>query len=177
MTHDARRIAVSAGVCGAAAVFTVAMVAGAVAWSGRGEDVRRALHFSFAGTPRSPSEVMEVAFHNGRLAAGALGLAVIAPRLGPRMRRAAHLLLAAVLGLNAGAVGVAVGAYGTRVLAAIAPHLPLELGGLCLAGGSCVQALREPLGLRTLATVAVGCTLSLIAAAALETFVSGRWLP
>lgn len=175
MTRDARGIASWAGACGAIAILMAATAAAAVAWSGHGQEVRRILRFDFAGVRRSPSEVVEVALHNGRLAAGALVLALVVPRLGPRTRRAATVLLAALLAINAAAIGVAVGAYGLRLLAAIAPHLPLELGGLSLAGGSCMQALREPLRPRTVAIVAGGCAASITAAAALETYLSARW--
>lgn len=175
MTAEAQGILRSAGICAAAATLTAAIVAAAVAWSGRREDVRQSLHFSFAGVGRSPAEVVDVALHNGRFAAGAIVLALIAPRLESLTRRAATVLLAVLLSANAAAVGIAVGAYGLRLLTAIAPHLPLELGGLCLAGGSSLQALREPLRWRTVATVAAGSAASLIAAATLETYVSARW--
>ena len=79
-------------------------------------------------------------------------------------------MLTSLLAINAGLVGVALGAYGHRLAAAIALHLPLEFAALSLAGGAYMQASKQPLGRRALARVAALCTLLLAAAATLETY-------
>ena len=75
-----------------------------------------------------------------------------------------------MLAVNAGLLGVALGAYGSRVAAAIALHLPLEFAALSLAGGAYMQASKQPLGTRALACIAALCALLLSAAATLETY-------
>ena len=81
-------------------------------------------------------------------------------------------LLVALLVLNAGRVGLAIGAYGTRAIRATAAHLPLELAAMSLAGGAYMQACRQPLTARALAVVAAASALLLVAAATLETYAS-----
>jgi hypothetical protein len=78
-------------------------------------------------------------------------------------------LLAIVLAANAGLVGVALGAYGARLAA---PHLPVELAALTLAGAAYMHASRQALGMVTIAVVAATCALLLVIAATLETYVA-----
>ena len=101
-------IARAAVACAVAFVGVVAIVALAVAAAGASDDARRALRFGFAGVERSPSAVVGVALNNARFAAGALVCAGAFPRLGARARTLVDGLLAALLVLNAVAVGVAI---------------------------------------------------------------------
>jgi hypothetical protein len=163
--------AAAAAVCAAAAVLVIAVAAGAVALSGQGDDARRALRLGFGGVERTPGEALRLAIHNARFAAGTLLCAIAAPRLPTRTRQCVDLMLMSLLAVNAGIVGVALGAYGQRVAAAIALHLPLEFAALSLAGGAYMQASQQPLGARALACIAALCALLLSAAATLETYV------
>ena len=164
-------IAAGAAVCAAAAVLVIAAAAAAVALSGLGDDARRALRFGFGGVERTPGEALRLAIHNARFAAGTLLCAIAAPRLARPARLLVDLMLTSLLAINAGLVGVALGAYGQRLAAAIALHLPLEFAALSLAGGAYMQASKQPLGTRALARVAALCALLLAAAATLETYL------
>jgi hypothetical protein len=161
-----------AAVCATAAVFVMTATALVVLATDLGDDARRALRFGFAGVDRSVAEAARIAIHNARFAGGALLCAALAPRLPRSTRVLVDLLLATVLALNAGAVGVAFGAHGWRALSATAPHLPLEFGGLSLAGGAYLRACRQPLSPRAMTAVAGLSGLLLAAAAVLETYVS-----
>jgi hypothetical protein len=165
-------IAAGALVCAGAAVLVLAAAAVAVALTGLGDDARRALRFGFGGVERTPGEALRLAIHNARFAAGTLLCAIAAPRLAARVRLLVDLMLASLLAFNAGLVGVALGAYGLRVAAATALHLPLEFTALSLAGGAYMSTSKQPLGARALAYVAAVCALLLAGAATLETYVS-----
>jgi hypothetical protein len=170
-------IAVRAAACAAAAALVAALSATVIAVSGLADDVRRTLRFGFGGLDRTPAEVLGIAAHNARFAAGPLLCAMIAPRL-PRCARAiVGLMLGSVLALNAVAVGVALGAYGPRVAAAIALHLPVEFAALAVAGGAYLSTSRRPLGPVELVYVAVLCVLLLVVAAALETYLPLGGIP
>jgi hypothetical protein len=162
-------IAISSATCVAAAVCVAGVAAIATALAGSGDDTRALLAFDFSGVRHSPSEVVAIAVHNGRFAAGTLTCAVLAPRVPRRVRLGMTALLTALLVSNAGAVGIAIGAYGTRVLR---PHMALELGALSLAGGAYVQAARRPLSVTGVLVVAASSALLLRAAATLETYAS-----
>jgi len=163
-------IAADAAVCAAAAVLVIAAAATMVALTGLEDAARRALRFDFAGVQRTPGEALQIVIHNARFAAGTLLVAIAAPRLAGPARLVVDLMLTSLLAVNAGLVGVALGAYGGRVAAAIALHLPLEFTALSLAGGAYLQASKQPLGTRALACVAALCTLLLACAATLETY-------
>ena len=163
-------IAAGAFVCAAAAVLVLAATAAAVALSGLADDARRALRFGFEGAQRTPDEALRLAIHNARFAAGTLLCAIVAPRLPTRARLLVHLMLTSLLAINAGLVGVALGAYGERVAAAIALHLPLEFAALSLAGGAYMSTSKQPLAPRALARIAALCALLLACAATLETY-------
>jgi len=165
-------IAAGAVACAAAAVLVIAVAAGAVALSGQGEDARRALGFGFGGVERTPGEALRLAIHNARIAAGTLLCAIAAPRLARPARLLVDLMLTSLLAINAGLVGVALGAYGQRLAPAIALHLPLEFAALSLAGGAYMSTSKQPLGTRALACVTALCALLLACAAVLETYVS-----
>jgi hypothetical protein len=168
----ATRVAIATAWCFLAALGIVAFAAVVVAATGVSDDARRALRFGFGGVDRSPVEAARIALHNLKYAAGALTCAALVPRLGPRTRALVDALLAALLVFNAGAVGVAIGAYGGRVITAIAPHLPLEFAGLGLAGGAYVQARRQVISAPALAAIAAVCAALVGVAATLETYVS-----
>lgn len=168
----ARELAAGAVVCAAAATLLMLAVAAAVGLSGQTAAARRALGFDFGGLPRTGSEALTIAAHNGRFAAAVLLAALAAPRFGRALRPLLHAVLIGLLALNAGAIGVALGAYGRRAARALLPHLPLEFAAFSLAGGAYLAALRAPLTLRALATVAATSAALLAAAAAVETFLS-----
>ena len=168
----ATRVATAATWCFLAAVSIVAFAAVVVAATGESDDARRALRFGFGGVDRSPAEAARIALHNLKYVAGTLTCAALIPRVGPIVRTLVDALLATLLICNAGAVGVATGAYGMRVMSAIAPHLPLEFAGLGLAGGAYMQARRQVISPRALAAIAGACAALLGVAATLETYVS-----
>ena len=167
-------IAAGAAVCAAATVVVIAAATAVVALSGLGDDARRALRFGFGGVESTPGEALRLVLHNARLAAGTLLCAIATPQLPARARLLVDLILTSLLAINAGLVGVALGAYGERLAAAIALHLPLEVAAFALAGGAYMSTSKQPLGPRALASVAVICALLLAAAATLETYVSVR---
>jgi putative Mn2+ efflux pump MntP len=88
-----------------------------------------------------------------------------------RLRRPLDVTLALVLLLNTTAVGIALGAYGSRLLASVALHGPLELAAFSLAGGAYLAARAGELGAGRLA-IAAGLAVVLVAAGAVaETYV------
>jgi hypothetical protein len=169
-------LAVAAGLAGA----TLA-VAGVVR-IGWAADVRRALAFPFAGLPAHPGTAAAIFANNARLLAAVFAAVLIAqsPWLGGRDARRGPVgagLLAAVdtvlvlaVALNTILVGAAVGAYGTRMIAAVLPHGPLELFAFAVALALHLRARRGPLGARRILTTAAGCLAVLALAAMLETY-------
>src|SRR4051794_25337527 len=138
MTARARSepgIAAGAARCLVSALGMAACAATAIRLGRLAGDARQALGFDFAGVARSPAQVAQLALTNARIAAGTLVCALIAPRTGRRLRGATLALLTAVLVTSAAAVGVTIGAYATRAIRALAPHLVVEFAGLSLAGG------------------------------------------
>ena len=168
-----RAMAAAAVCCAASASAVAAAAAVAVAAAGLGDDARAQLQFDFSGIRRTPATVVEIALHNLRLVAGVLLCAALVPSLGRRARHVVSALLATVLTLNAAAVGIAIAAYGDRLLAATRLHLPLELAGLALAGGAYLHALRQPMRPLALALVGASCLVLLAGAAAVETYLTG----
>lgn len=158
--------------CLAAATIVAAGAAAAVWFGGLADETRRALRFGFGGLERSPGEAASIALYNARVAGGTLLCAFVAPRVSLRARRAIFLLLCTVLVCCASAIGVAIGAYGTRLVRAVAVHGPVEFSAFALAGGAYMQACKQALTGRELAAVTAGTGLLLIVAAALETYVS-----
>jgi hypothetical protein len=166
-----RDIAARAAACAAAAALVAAVSAAVIAVSGLADDVRRTLRFGFGGLERTPAEVLRIAAHNARFAAGTLVCAALAPRLPRRTRAIVALMLATVLAFNAAAVGIALGAYGGRGAAAIALHLPVEFAALSVAGGAYLSTSRRALSPAELLYVAVLCLLLLVVAATLEAYL------
>ena len=165
---DAHDLAASALICATAAMLVAACAAAAVAVAGVADDVRRAMRFDFAGVEQTPAVALAIASQNARLVAAALVCAAIVPRLPRPARLVADVVLAVVLVANASLVGVALGAYGARLAA---PHLPVELAALSLAGAAYMHASRHSVGMVALALVAATCALLLVIAAALESYV------
>jgi hypothetical protein len=168
-TADLLRHAV---ICAGVATLITATTALAVPLTGQAGDVRRALGFAFGGLPHTPAEAGCILLHNARFAAGTLLCAAIRPALRPRTQQAVDLLLAALLVLNAAAIGVALGAYGSRAFTAIAPHGLPEFASLSLAAGAYIQARTQAIEAALLAAIAALCTLLLAVAAAFETYVA-----
>lgn len=167
-----RAIALSAARCATAAAGAIALVAGAVALSGSTVRARGLLGLRFDAVSRSPLAAADIALHNAAIAGAVLACAAVAPHVTAHARRGLGTLLAALLVLNAGLVGLAIGAYGGPAVRATAAHVPLELAAMSLAAGAYMQACRRRLAARALANVAAATVLLLAAAALLETYAS-----
>ena len=163
-------ITTAAARCAVAAAGAIAVAALGVTLSGLADETRAVLDFGFDGVDRSPAEAAAIALHNAKIAAGVLVCAALAPRLAQHIRCSVGLILAIVLTLNAAAIGLAIGAYGTRALRALAPHAPLELTALSLTGGAYMHARKQRVSPLVLASVGCTSALLLIVAAALETY-------
>jgi Stage II sporulation protein M len=165
-------IATGAALCATAITAIVAAAAFFVASAGLSDEARHALGFGFGGVDHTTAEAAWIATHNAKYAAGTLACALLVPWLPRWARLLSDYVLAAMLALNAGTIGVAFGAYRWRAIAATAPHLPVELAGLSLAGGAYLHARRQPLSARALIATTAGCASLLAAAAVIETYVS-----
>ena len=160
--HTGGVMAATVALTGAVALLIRAFGAGAAA--------RDLLAFRFDPPGRRPGEALEAAATNLRFVAAAL-LAAWAVTSRPRLRLPFDITLTLVLAINARAVGVALGAYGTPALRALAAHWPLELAAFALAGGAYLSARTGRLAGRSLIPVAV-LALALVAlGAVLETYV------
>jgi hypothetical protein len=168
---SAGQIALAAGVCAAVAGGLLIAVCFEVTLLGLSDVARGTLRFGFAGVDQSPSEVLRLALYNIRFPAGILLCAAIVPQLSPRVRLVTSLLVTSVFVVNATVTGVALGAYGPRMAAALAPHLPVEAAALSLAGGTYIVALVRPACPRTLAWAGAVCALLVVSAAWIETYV------
>ncbi|MBJ7329169.1 MAG: hypothetical protein JHC95_04675 [Solirubrobacteraceae bacterium] len=166
-----RGLTVDAGLVCAAALGSIVTTALVVTALGLGPEARRTLALEFAGLPRTRSEAICIATHNGAIAAAPLLAAAAVAHVGPRGRRAIVVALWTLLVVNSVAVGIVVGAYGRRALTALAPHGPLELLAFSVAGGACMQACRQRVGIAALVGVATFTMLTLAAAAVLEVYV------
>lgn len=167
-------IATAALVCALGAACITAATAALVAATGLSDDARAMLRFRFGGVDHTRAEAARIAIHNARFAGGSLVCALVIRWLPRWTRIATDCLLATMLALNAGTVGIAFGAYRWRAVAATAPHLLVEFAGLSLAGGAYVHARKQPLPARSLIATAGGCALLLAVAASIETYVSMR---
>lgn len=157
--------------CAAAMTALTALVAAAVSIAGLPDDARELLGFGFGGLPGGASAGIEIAIHNAQLAAVALLAALLAPRAAA-LALLLDVLLGALLVLNAAFLGIAFGAYGSRLLAAVWPHLPFELAAFSLAGGGYLAARTRRLTGRALAAVSALVTLLLLAAGLVEATIS-----
>lgn len=132
--------------------------------------VRYRLGFTFDPPARRPSEAVEIAATNLRLVA-ALLLAAFVVRGLPELRRPLDATLVAVLALNTAALGLALGAYGSRLVNAVALHAPLELAALALSVGGYLTARAGDLTVAPFAAVTVVAVTLVAAGAVVETYV------
>jgi hypothetical protein len=140
-------------------------------------EVRRQLSFAFAGVPATPEAALSIFAANARLLA--VVFAAIALTQVKWSEHAATLLLAVTdtvlvldVALNTIVVGAALGAYGSRMLAAMMPHGPLEVAIFAFALALYVRARHTPLPARHIAMVTAACVSGLALAATLETFAA-----
>jgi hypothetical protein len=155
------------------ALATLALIASIgvlVRTLGAGDEARELLGFRFDRPGRHPRDAIGVAATNLRLVAAAL-VAAWSLRICPRLRPPLDITLAAVLALNTVPAGVALGAYGSRLLGALALHGPVELAAFALAGGAYLAARAGEPGAVRLALAAGGAVVLVAAGAALETYV------
>lgn len=161
----------SACTCAAVATALALVASVAVVASGSRGRVRNGLDLRFAEPVRDASQAIDIAVQNGRLAAAGLLAAAVVSRI-PATRPVLDLVLGAVLALNASLFGLALGAYGLRLLAAVALHLPFELCAFSLAGGSYLQARRAARPGASLPALAGVCVLLLAVAALAESYLT-----
>jgi hypothetical protein len=165
--------AILTAACGAIALTVhLALAAAAREW----------LAFPFTGIPARPAIAASIFLHNLRALAAVWGLLLIAQsalwkadvpgRASLILRRAGELLLAAAVAANLVVVGAGLGAYGTRMLRAILPHGPFELGAYSLAFAFYLQGRRRSLPLRLAFGVGAFSVVALALAAVLETYVN-----
>lgn len=151
----------------AALLGVTGVTAAAIRVAGLEEDARGFLRFTFTGTDAS---ALQLAMHNARIAAASLVAAVAMPQL-KRSRVVVDVVVGVVLVGNAVAVGVALGAYGSRAATALALHAPLELAALSLGGGALITAHRRRLPAAVLIRVATACIALLITGGVIEASV------
>jgi len=164
------------GVAGLLAISLVAVVVDA-ALAGT---VRAWLDYPFSGIPGHASVAAEIFAHNLRALAGVLGALIVAQagwrrpggpsRTQQIIQRLAELVIAGAVAANIIMIGASVGAYGQRMIVAMLPHGPVELGGDVLALALYWQGRRRHLALPDIAAVAAISIGLLAVAAALETF-------
>jgi hypothetical protein len=125
--------------CVALALLAIMLGAAAVIATlpGLAAGARDALDFAFSPTPRSARDVLHIATANARVLAVPLFAALIpARRLG---RTLVDTVALAALIPSALTIGIALGAYGPRLLPWL-PHLPIELAAMATAGGAYLRA-------------------------------------
>src|SRR5947209_7232998 len=116
---------------------------------------RRWLAYPFTGIPARPGEAVAIFLHNVRALAAVGGLLLIAQSphwaenadAGPlhrATRRGGEALLAAGVSANILVVGASLGAYGSRMIRAVLPHGPVELGAYALALALYIQGRDKP---------------------------------
>jgi hypothetical protein len=161
----------------AAGMAAAALAVAAVVHLALAVEVRRRFGFGFAGVPATADSALAILVANARLLA--VVFAAIALTQIPCNERVASLLLPATdailvleVALNTIVVGAALGAYGTRMLAAVLPHGPIELAAFSLALALYVHARRARLPRRHIAAVGTACVSGLALAATLETFAA-----
>jgi hypothetical protein len=176
-----RRILVVAGLIAATLIAAVALIA-AVTRVAFAAQARGWLGYRFPGVPARPDTAVIIFTHNVIALSGVLGLLLIAQLAahtadGPgRVQRAVQaggdLILAAAVAANTLVVGVAIGAYGTRMVGAVLPHGPVELAADTLAIALYLHGRRQTLPARQIAATITSCVALLAVAAVLETFVT-----
>lgn len=156
----------------AAALGIAAAVALLVQGLGLAAAVRHALGFTFSGVPRTHSAAIDIAAHNGAIAAAPLLAARAHLRMGRWGRHGTAAVLALVGVANAAAIGIALGAYGTRALRSLMPHGPLELAAFSIAGGAYMQACRRELEIRMWRGAVYATALLVVVAGIAEVFMT-----
>lgn len=146
-----------------------ALAAGVVALApGLAGEVRAALPLPEpAGAPAVDG--VAVAVTNGRLALCLLVAAAVAGRI-PDSHMVFDLVVGLLVAVNAGAVGVALGAHGLALLPWLA-HLPLEAAGFAVALAAYLAGRRAPLAWSSLGRLAVASGVLLAAGALVEAVV------
>jgi hypothetical protein len=109
---------------------------------------------------------VDVLTTNGRLV-GAISLAALAVALVPAWRVVLDVVVAALLGANALAIGAALGATGPHVAGWLA-HLPVEWAALAVAAALYLEARRRPTDRRSLGTWALGALGLVVLSAGIE---------
>lgn len=182
---DARTVGLTrAAAATALGVLVVIALAAAVTALAFAEPARQALDFGFGGVPRRLDEALAIFASNARLM-GAVAAAVTivqAPRWdrpdrplgvgGRRLRLAVDLALGAAVTANAIVIGMAVGAYGWRMVEAMLPHGPPELAAFALALAVYLRARGELLRVRTVIVPAAAALALLALAALVETYAA-----
>jgi hypothetical protein len=176
-----RGIVAHAALIAATLIAAVALIAAVtrVAFAGQ---ARGWLGYRFPGVPARPDIAGLIFEHNLLALLGVLGvllIAQIAARAsdgpGP-VTRAVHvcaeLSLAAGIAANTLLVGVAIGAYGLRMVRAVLPHGPIELAADALAIALYLHGRRRALPARQIARTIAASVALLALAAVLETFVT-----
>jgi hypothetical protein len=144
---------------------------------------RRWLAYPFTGIPARPGETGAIFMHNVRALAAVAGLLLVvqSPHWagnadgGPvhrAIRRGGEALLAAGVSANVIVVGASLGAYGSRMMRAVLPHGPAELGAYALALALYIQGRGKPLPVSHALAIAAMSISLLALAALLETFVN-----
>lgn len=152
------------------AVALMAATALLVAAADAGDRARELMGLRFAAPSGRAADALQAATTNLRLTASAV-IAAWAVRGRPQLRGPLDVTLAVVGALNAATMGVALGAYGHRLLGSIALHAPLELAAFAVAGGAYLARRDDGLPAGALATAAAA-TVGLIAVGAvLEIYV------
>ena len=165
----------------AAALTAAALLIAVVVRLALAGAARRWLGYRFPGVPAHLSTAVWILGHNARAVAGVLGLLLVA-QLAARspeparaqlvLRSAGEAVLAGAIAANVLVIGAAIGGYGTRMLAAVLPHAPVELSAYSLALALYLTGSRRALPGVHMAVVACVCVALLALAAALETWVS-----
>ena len=168
-----RAIATAAACCATSAAAVAAAAAMAVAAAGLADDARAQLQFDFTGIQRTPAAVVEIALHNLRLAAGVLLCAALVPSLGrhaaTRCPRCSRPCSCSTRRRSASQSRPTAAGCSRRRGCTCRSSSP----ALALAGGTYLQALRQPLRPLALALVGASCLALLLGAAAVETYLSG----
>ena len=180
---DPRSITRVAAIAGAVPALIAAVVATTVA-----AQARRWLGFTFTGVPGRIGEAGSILLDNARFVLGlgtAAWIAQLRARRPPAVNRtgtdqllglaapAVDVVVALAALVNLALVGLAVGAYGSRMVAALLPHGPFEVCAFCIAGNLFLTARRRPISGREWVKAILASISLLSLAAVLETFA---WL-
>jgi hypothetical protein len=170
----------AAGVLTAIAATAAAVV---VAVGGRAQ-MRGALGFGFAGVPDSVGELAAILANNALMMSAIVVTCVLVqlphwladPAEPVSVSRDARVIGDVLIGstalCNAALLGVSIGAYGSRMVGAVLPHGPVEIGAYCLVLGLYLRARRGRVEPRAGARTVLLAFALLIAAGTLETYAA-----